>query len=647
MIKKRICPPLLLAAMLSMTACTEVLEPNVDYGGNTYINDYSSLVKAVNDLQKSLEERFDALNSLLKAGMLDMKVAIDENTGAIEVLEASTKSGLDNINTSMFDSFSALSGNLKDLSAQLKLNGENIVFAMNENGELLRAKIDENGKLIEASLLANNQALVDCINNNSKTLQERFAALTAAVKAGFYDVAVSIDANTSAISLMDKNVNTNLDAINTSLINGFSAVSSSVSATGNKIVTAMDNNGNLLRLTIDKNGNLINATLETLGTKLDTIAKALTDHNASFDEKIDALNSLLTAGLAQVNVNLGKLDTDLQGIGTTLNLQKVELEKMNTNLDNVNTTLGEIKTGLGDLKTELNSGFTLIGSKLDTNGNNIVTAMNNQGKAIELAINNQGAAIKASIVDLNKNLDTNLGKLITAQGDLKVAINNLSAQEKANAESIVKKLDELLNDQDIYMVTNETTKEQEIYVTPSMWEDILKNKGTDGSTYAAIDNMISAIEVKTEYHQWCQKDGDVDHYNTHPTAVKVTSVGTATLQALNLKAYPAVTGSKTKMLYKLYKTPGVIEMTLRNDCNEYLGTSVAYMITDGFGKHGKVNKSTTEWHNAEIGTGIKAYPAYNGKINETDDHKALVRVDLVNKPKYDSGFCNGMTIDAD
>lgn len=44
--KKKIYP-LLLVAALSMTACTDITEPTVDYGGNTFINDYSSLVDAV------------------------------------------------------------------------------------------------------------------------------------------------------------------------------------------------------------------------------------------------------------------------------------------------------------------------------------------------------------------------------------------------------------------------------------------------------------------------------------------------------------------------------------------------------------------------------------------------------------------------
>ena len=49
--KKKIYP-LLLVAALSMTACTDITEPTVDYGGNTLINDYSSLVDAVNNLLK-------------------------------------------------------------------------------------------------------------------------------------------------------------------------------------------------------------------------------------------------------------------------------------------------------------------------------------------------------------------------------------------------------------------------------------------------------------------------------------------------------------------------------------------------------------------------------------------------------------------
>ena len=99
--KKKIYPMLFVAA-LSLSACTEVLEPNVDYGGNTFINDYSALVDAVNNLNKTLQERFDALNQLLKSNMVDIKLAIDSNTGAIKVLSEKTEQGLKDVNTSIF-----------------------------------------------------------------------------------------------------------------------------------------------------------------------------------------------------------------------------------------------------------------------------------------------------------------------------------------------------------------------------------------------------------------------------------------------------------------------------------------------------------------------------------------------------------------
>ena len=313
--KKRICPPLLLAAMLSMTACTEVLEPNVDYGSNTYTNDYSSLVKAVNDLQKSLEDRFDALNTLLKTGMADIEIAIDENTGAIEVLEATTNSGL--------------------------------------------AKID------------------------------------------------------------------------TTLVNGFDAISTSVDSAGNKVVTALDENGNLLRLTIDNNGKLLNTALENLATMLENIDKSLTSYNASFNTKISALNSLLSTGLANVSINL-------QGIGSTLDLQKVELKNINTNLGDANGHLESINTGLGDLKTELNSGFTLISKNMDaTSGNDIVTAIKANGEAITAAIDKNGNLINTQA----SSITSNLHELKDVLDDLKSAIGDensgLTKQEKENAKNII------------------------------------------------------------------------------------------------------------------------------------------------------------------------------------------------------------------
>ena len=245
---------MLLIAALSLSACTDVTEPTVDYGGNTFINDYSALVDAVNNLNKTLKERFDALNTLLRDGMADIKVAVEANTGAITILSENTKNGLKDINTSLFNGFEALSLQMTTLTGQITAQGEAIVYAMNQNGDILRLQIDTTGKLLNATLIANAEAIIKAINDQTSTMEERFNALTTAIETGLKDIKVEINNNTGAIKLLDDNTQGSLGNINTSLLkidetllNGFTAIKTTIDDNGDKIVTAMDRNGEVLR----------------------------------------------------------------------------------------------------------------------------------------------------------------------------------------------------------------------------------------------------------------------------------------------------------------------------------------------------------------------------------------------------------------
>lgn len=251
--KKKLYPMLLIAA-LSLSACTDVTEPTVDYGGNTFINDYSALVDAVNNLNKTLKERFDALNTLLRDGMADIKVAVEANTGAITILSENTKNGLKDINTSLFNGFEALSLQMTTLTGQITAQGEAIVYAMNQNGDILRLQIDTTGNLLNATLIANAEAIIKAINDQTSTMKERFNALTTAIETGLKDIKVEINKNTGAIKLLDDNTQGSLGNINTSLLkidetllNGFTAIKTTIDDNGDKIVTAMDRNGEVLR----------------------------------------------------------------------------------------------------------------------------------------------------------------------------------------------------------------------------------------------------------------------------------------------------------------------------------------------------------------------------------------------------------------
>lgn len=374
--KKKIYPMLFVAA-LSLSACTEVLEPNVDYGGNTFINDYSALVDAVNNLNKTLQERFDALNQLLKSNMVDIKLAIDSNTGAIKVLSEKTEQGLKNVNTSIFNGFTTLSGKIDE-------QGKSIVVAMNNNGELLRLQIDETGKLLSTSLLNSTDAIVKAINDQTKSLEERFAILDASLKAGFTDVKVSVDKNTGAITLLDKNTNASLEKINGSLTNGFKLLKEQISTTGNDVIYALDNNGNLLRVELGKQQEALSATIVGQTTKL---IAAINDQTSTLDKRIKALSTVVETGLKNVMVSVDK------------NTGAITLLDKNTQV-----SLNGINMSLGKIDGTLISGFQAIKTEISTTGGNIITALDKNGNLLRLELDKQQKLLSATIVTQTNKL---------------------------------------------------------------------------------------------------------------------------------------------------------------------------------------------------------------------------------------------------
>lgn len=387
--KKKIYPMLFVAA-LSLSACTEVLEPNVDYGGNTFINDYSALVDAVNNLNKTLQERFDALNQLLKGNMVDIKLAIDSNTGAIKVLSEKTEQGLKDVNTSIFNGFTTLSGKIDE-------QGKSIVVAMNNNGELLRLQIDETGKLLSTSLLNSTDAIVKAINDQTKSLEERFAILDASLKAGFTDVKVSVDKNTGAITLLDKNTNSSLEKINGSLTDGFKLLKEQISTTGNDVIYALDNNGNLLRVELGKQQEALSATIVGQTTKL---IAAINDQTSTLDKRIKALSTVVETGLKNVVVSVDK------------NTGAITLLDTNTQV-----SLNGINMSLGKIDGTLISGFQAIKTEISTTGGNIITALDKNGNLLRLELDKQQKLLSATIV-------TQTNKLAKAINDQTASLNS-------------------------------------------------------------------------------------------------------------------------------------------------------------------------------------------------------------------------------
>lgn len=449
--------PFLLAGVLSTTSCTESFEPTVDYGDQTYINDYSALVAAVNNLNKSMSERFEALNQLLDKNMADIKLAIDGNTGAIKVLGDDMGNGLSAINTTLFNGFSAL-------STQIDQTGKQIVYAMNENGELLRLQMDETGKLISAQIQASADKLATTINNQTATLAEKFDALALVTKAGLAEISVKIDDLDKTLNVQLTDVNNKLGTLNTTMFDGFKALNTTITENGNMIVEAMNDNGELLRLEISKTGELISAEIKK---SVETLVAAINSQTTSLEQKFDALTGIINSGFANVTAKIGE-------VGDQLHL---DIQGTNTALGNMNTTM-------------LN-GFTTLGSKIDANGNTIATAITAQGDQLELAIGKNGEVISAEIKNFKDAYTTAEAAELAKMGEVITAINALTAANNTNSANLLAKLEQLLTDKGIYY---DKDNSEQMYMTPENFATI-QDAGSTSNIYKLYADQLTVLSV--------------------------------------------------------------------------------------------------------------------------------------------------------
>jgi hypothetical protein len=160
----------ILTCVILMASCTENFSPNIDYGTHTYVNDYSTLSK------------------LLEDGLAKIRLSIDEQTGAIKVMDASITTTLLNgfsmVNTSIDEqtntlkvaidanttALADLSGDIvaaiRALRTAVEAQGGKLITAVNDSGEVIAIAINGQNEVIGAMQIA----LVDAIKANTTTL---------------------------------------------------------------------------------------------------------------------------------------------------------------------------------------------------------------------------------------------------------------------------------------------------------------------------------------------------------------------------------------------------------------------------------------------------------------------------------------------
>lgn len=323
------------------------------------------------------------------------------------MLDKNTNASLEKINGSLTNGF-------KLLKEQISTTGNDVIYALDNNGNLLRVELGKQQEALSATIVGQTTKLIAAINDQTSTLDKRIKALSTVVETGLKNVVASVDKNTGAITLLDKNTQVSLNGINMSLgkidgtlISGFQAIKTEISTTGGNIITALDKNGNLLRLELDKQQKLLSATIVT---QTDKLAKAINDQTASLSSRFEALTTALSTGLVDI---------------------KVEIDK---NTGAIKTLDTNTQASLGTLNTTILNGFNKLNETVDDKGNKIVTAIGTQTDAIGTqteAIKKQGKLLRMTI--------TKSGKLIATE--IVGSINTLNATLASQNALLESKLD--------------------------------------------------------------------------------------------------------------------------------------------------------------------------------------------------------------
>ncbi len=309
-----------IAGTVCISSCTETFAPNVDYGDQTYINDYSNLVDAVNNLNQSLDSRFNALNDLLSKGLADIKVSIDDNTGAIEVLTSTTKDGFEELNMTILNGFAAL--NIK-----IDENGTKIVTAMNENGEALRLLIDETGKLISADLAA----IKEVVAKVGEELKVAIEGVEDMIGFGFATLNITINENgeriITAVNEHGELLKAEIDQTGKLIFGGLMSIKEVVAKVGEELKVAIEGVEDMigfgfatLNITINENGEKIITAINEHGELLEL---AIDDAAETISTKISALTEQQHKDIMDALIADGVYDKDTYSITMTRALYEV------------------------------------------------------------------------------------------------------------------------------------------------------------------------------------------------------------------------------------------------------------------------------------------------------------------------------------
>ena len=488
---KRIIIATSLAALVGLSSCTEHYQSSIDFGDNTYINDYSELAKAINDLNKSLNERLSALNQLLEEQLVAIKISINAQTHAIQAQSTSIEQGLGQINTSLLNGFAATQ---RAINAQ----GEQIITALNANGELITLHIDKTGELISTELQASTATLMSCMNANTATLagkldhiNAKLDAINQAINNGFISIQGDQVNSSTHINQLDQSIQALIAEVASSaraILAGLTTLNASVDTQTNTLKIALnDVKTEVIQLSADQTAALtaLQNEVESQGGRLEY---AILNDETVVVNAIDAMGYLLKTQLVTINQTLTTQTTTLQ-------------QAIATNT----TAANAIATAVGLTTAEVQRLITAI----NTNDAAALAELQQQNASLANLLSYSDGIILNGEPDPNQqyasiNVTSSVWNEATTNAAIMTFINNLLAPQGAPTP------------QPTQYVTSSINDYSENYThTHSIWTRVADNNVVTALSGSVTQNNVTMLTVKRVY-ETSVFDVTIWEYCSHP-----------------------------------------------------------------------------------------------------------------------------------
>ncbi len=499
--------------LIAVNSCT--YEAPEIYYEQTITNDYTGVVKALQDQTRTLEEKLALLESAMKNQTLSLEQKLDL-----------LKKGLDDQNMS--------------LSQKLDL----LTAAVN-NGvikyEEMTRKLIESIDAMKVSNAEKLEAVEKAVKEQASSLAAKLALIEAAVQKGLVDTGKSLELVKDAIDALEGTVEEKLKAVESAIKDQKVELGAKLSLIQGALEAGFVKSAEALELVKDA----IDALEGTVEEKLKAVESAIKDQKVELGAKLSLIQGALEAGFVKnaealelvkdaIDALEGTVEEKLKAVESAIKDQKVELGAK------LSLIQGALEAGF----VKNAEALELVKDAIDA----LEGTVEEKLKAVENAVRNQSTSLADKLTLIDQTLNTKLTDIKSQQVLIKDAVNSLKGDYAAALADLKAAVSSMTSTLETKLGAIKTSVDEgvlDITEGQKLIQEAIENSTTEGTSVTGGFNKDEILDLNlkkgciiltTEFWNKYYNKTDSDEYK------KISALLDATLPIpadtkLDLKLY--------------------------------------------------------------------------------------------------------------